>query len=476
MQLLKPLQHHTKIVVTIGPASNSPEMIRKLLKAGMNVARLNFSHGKYEDHARCIENLRAAAAELDLPLMLLQDLQGPKIRVGDLPPEGLTLTEGMALTLVPLGQEDGQPNTVPIDYPYIAEEAMPGTPVLLDDGLLELRVEQVQGQRVACRVVKGGQLRSRKGVNFPTLDLRLPAMTEKDKQDLEFGLAHGVDLISLSFVRRPEDVQELKHLLRQKGAKVPVLAKIEKPQAVENIEAIIAESDAIMVARGDLGVEMSPEKVPLIQKRIIHLCNQRGVPVITATQMLESMIHNPRPTRAEASDVANAIIDGTDAVMLSGESAVGQYPVEAVQMLARIAMEVEPATRFANYPANQSEDVDAITEAMHAIEDTLDLRCIVVFTNSGRTARLASAERPRKPIVAYTPHKHIYNQLSLYWGVRPILTRWFTDNVMDVLREMELDLLQRQYVLPGDKVLVMAGIPFGQAQTTNFLKIHTIGG
>ncbi|MCS7031109.1 MAG: pyruvate kinase [Gloeomargarita sp. SKYG116] len=476
MQLLKPLQHHTKIVATIGPASNSPEVMRKLLKAGMNVARLNFSHGQYEDHARSIANLRAVAAELDLPLMLLQDLQGPKIRVGDLPPEGLTLTEGMPLILVPLGQADGQPNTVGIDYPHVAEEATPGTPVLLDDGLLELRVEQVRGQQVQCTVVKGGQLKSHKGVNFPTLNLRLPAMTEKDKRDLEFGLAHGVDCISLSFVRRPEDVRELKQFLQERGAKVPVLAKIEKPQAVENIEAIIAECDAIMVARGDLGVEMSPEKVPLIQKRIIHLCNQRGVPVITATQMLESMIHNPRPTRAEASDVANAIIDGTDAVMLSGESAVGQYPVEAVQMLARIAMEVEPATRFTNYPANQSEDVDAITEAMHAIEDTLDLRCIVVFTNSGRTARLASAERPRKPIIAYTPHKHIYNQLSLYWGVRPVLTRWFTDNVMDVLQEMERDLLQRQYVIPGDKVLVMAGIPFGQAQTTNFLKIHTIGG
>ncbi|MEN9228007.1 MAG: pyruvate kinase [Gloeomargarita sp. HHBFW_bins_205] len=476
MEPIRPLLHHTKIVATMGPASNSPEMIRQLLQAGMNVARLNFSHGTYEDHARCIEHLRAAAAELDLPLMLLQDLQGPKIRVGDLPSEGLPLTEGMPLTLVPVGTQDGQPQTVGIDYPHVAEEVTPGTPVLLDDGLLELRVERVEGQRVHCTVVKGGTLHRHKGVNFPTLNLRLPALTEKDKRDLEFGLAHGVDCVSLSFVRRPEDVRELRQLLQERGAHVPVLAKIEKPQAVANIEAIIAECDAVMVARGDLGVEMSPEKVPLIQKRIIHLCNQRGVPVITATQMLESMIHHPRPTRAEASDVANAILDGTDAVMLSGESAVGRYPVEAVRMLARIAMEVEPATRFANYPANQSEDVDAITEAMHAIEDTLDLRCIVVFTNSGRTARLASAERPRKPIVAYTPYKHIYNQLSLYWGVRPVLTRWFTDNVMEVLREMERDLLQRRYVIPGDKVLVMAGIPFGQAQTTNFLKIHTIQG
>ncbi len=472
---MKPLIHHTKIVATIGPASNSPEVIRQMLQAGMNVARLNFSHGQYEDHARCILNLRQAAQELDLPLMLLQDLQGPKIRVGTLPAAGLTLREGMDLTLVPLGAENGQANTVGIDYPHVAAEATPGTPVLLDDGLLELRVEQVQGNQVRCTVVKGGQLKSHKGVNFPTLNLRLPAMTAKDQRDLEFGLTQGVDCISLSFVRRPEDIQQLKHMLRERGAQLPVLAKIEKPQAVANLEAIIAECDAVMVARGDLGVEMSPEKVPLIQKRIIQLCNQRGIPVITATQMLDSMIHNPRPTRAEASDVANAIIDGTDAVMLSGESAVGQYPVLAVQMLARIATEVEPAVKFTNYPANHSDDVDAVVEALHAIDDTIKLQCIVVFTNSGYTARLVAAERPHTPIVAYTPHQHIYNRLSLYWGVRPVITRWFTDNVMDVLGEMEMDLLQRQYVTPGDKVLVITGIPFGQAKTTNFLKIHTIG-
>lgn len=472
---MKPLIHHTKIVATIGPASHSPEVMRQMLRAGMNVARLNFSHGQYEDHARCIANLRAAATELDLPLMLLQDLQGPKIRVGTLPAEGLLLTEGMPLTLVPLGQENDQPDTVGIDYPHVAAEATLDTPVLLDDGLLELRVEQVQGNRVQCTVVKGGRLKSHKGVNFPTLNLRLPAMTEKDKRDLDFGLTQGVDLISLSFVRRPEDVQELKQMLQERGVNLPVLAKIEKPQAVANLEAIIAECDAVMVARGDLGVEMSPEKVPLIQKRIIHLCNQRGIPVITATQMLDSMIYNPRPTRAEASDVANAIMDGTDAVMLSGESAVGQYPVAAVQMLARIAAEVEPAVTFTNYPANRSDDVDAVVEALHAIDDTLNLQCIVVFTDSGYTARLVAAERPHTPIVAYTPHQHIYNRLSLYWGVRPVITRWFTDNVLDVLREMEQDLLQRQYVAPGDKVLVITGIPFGQAKTTNFLKIHTIG-
>ncbi|OLP19943.1 pyruvate kinase [Leptolyngbya sp. 'hensonii'] len=471
---MKPLIHRTKIVATIGPASDSPEMIRKMLLAGMNVARLNFSHGKYEDHAERIKRLRNAATDLDLPLMLLQDLQGPKIRVGDLPAEGMLLQEGETLTLVPIGDYSGQPRTVGIDYPHVAEEAEPGTQVLLDDGLLELQVERIDGNAVHCRVIEGGILKSHKGVNFPSLNLRLPSMTEKDKRDLDFGIAQGVDIISLSFVRKPEDIQMLKALLQQKGAQIPVLAKLEKPQAISNLEAIVDECDAIMVARGDLGVEMSPEKVPLIQKRIIQLCNQKGIPVITATQMLDSMIHNPRPTRAEASDVANAIMDGTDAVMLSGESAVGDYPVEAVKMLARIATEVEPAIQFVNYPPKRIDDAEAISEALHAIDDTLNLQCIVAFTETGYTAHLASEERPKAPIVAYTPDPKIYHRLSLNWGVRPVLLQSFSGPLTDVLKQMETDLIQRHFAAPGDKVLVMGGIPFGQAGSTNFLKIHTI--
>jgi pyruvate kinase len=471
---MKPLVHRTKIVVTIGPASDSPEMIRKLLLAGMNVARLNFSHGNYTDHAKRITHLRSAAEELDLPLMLLQDLQGPKIRVGDLPAEGLLLNAGAFLTLMPITNYTGQPNTVGIDYAYVAEEAEPGTQVLLDDGLLELQVKTVNGNAVQCQVVEGGLLKSHKGVNFPTLNLRLPSMTEKDKQDLDFGLEQGVDLISLSFVRKPEDIQTLKALLKEKGAAIPVLAKLEKPQAIANLEAIIDECDAVMVARGDLGVEMSPEKVPLIQKQIIKLCNQKGIPVITATQMLDSMIHNPRPTRAEASDVANAIMDGTDAVMLSGESAVGDYPVEAVRMLARIAIEVEPSIQFVNYPPNRTDDADAISEALHAINDAINLQCIVAFTETGYTAKLASEERPTVPIVAYTPNPKIYCQLSLNWGVRPVLLKEFKDTLADVLSQMEADLIQRNFAVPGDRVLVMGGIPFGKAGSTNFLKIHTI--
>ncbi len=471
---MTPLSHRTKIVATIGPASDSDEMIRKLLLAGMNVARLNFSHGNYEDHAKRIERLRTASAELDLPLMLLQDLQGPKIRVGDLPAEGVTLMEGQSLTLVPLADYTGHPNTVGIDYPYVAEEAEPGTQVLLDDGLLELRVEKIDGSNVLCKVIAGGILKSHKGVNFPSLNLRLPSMTEKDERDLDFGIQQDVDIVSLSFVRKPEDIQTLKALLKEKGADIPVLAKLEKPQAIANLEAIVNECDAIMVARGDLGVEMSPEKVPLIQKRIIHLCNQKGIPVITATQMLDSMIHNPRPTRAEASDVANAILDGTDAVMLSGESAVGDYPVEAVKMLARIATETEPEAKFANYPPDRPDDVDAISEALHAIDGTLNLHCIVALTETGYTAQLASEERPSAPIVAYTPNPRVYRRLSLQWGVRPVLMKFPNETITDLLPLIEANLTQRNFASVGDKVLIIGGLPMGKAGGTNFLKIHTI--
>lgn len=473
---MKPLIHRTKIVATIGPASDSPEIMRKMLLAGMNVARLNFSHGTYDQHAERIQRLRSMATDLDLPLMLLQDLQGPKIRVGELSGAGMLLQEGDRLTLVPIADYTGQPETVGIDYAYVAEEAEPGTQVLLDDGLLELEVEKVVGTGVQCRVVEGGVLKSHKGANFPSLNLRLPSLTEKDKRDLDFGIEQGVDLISLSFVRKPEDIQTLKALLQAKGADIPVLAKLEKPQAIANLDAIIDQCDAIMVARGDLGVEMSPEKVPIIQKRIIRLCNQKGIPVITATQMLDSMTQNPRPTRAEASDVANAIMDGTDAVMLSGESAVGKYPVEAVKMLARIAAEVETSIPLFNYPPVRTDDAAAISEALHAIDQAMDLQCIVAFTETGYTAKLASQERPKAPIVTYTPDAKIYRRLSLYWGIRPILIAGFLGTLTDVLTQVESDLIRRNFAAPGDKILVMGGIPFGKAGSTNLLKIHTIAG
>ncbi|CAH2573922.1 Pyruvate kinase 1 [Planktothrix rubescens] len=473
--MIKPLHHRTKIVATIGPASKSPEIIRQMVNAGMNVARLNFSHGSYEDHAEMVGLLRQVSKECNAPITLLQDLQGPKIRIGKLPSEEIELVQGELLTLVPLDNFDNQPNTAPIDYSYLAEEADLGAQVLLDDGLLELKIEEIQGNAVICRVIEGGILKSRKGVNLPSLILRLPSLTEKDQQDLDFGISQGVDWVSLSFVRRAEDVQALKALLIEKGASdIPVMAKIEKPQAIANLESIINECDGLMVARGDLGVEMSPEKVPLLQKQIIRMCNQKGIPVITATQMLDSMIHSARPTRAEASDVANAIIDGTDAVMLSGESAVGKFPVKAVQMLSRIASDVEPEIEFKNYPPVMSDETHALSEALNTIDKVLNLHCIVAYTSTGYTAILAAGERPKVPVIALTPNLKVYHRLNLVWGVKPILLEHQVDSFEGLIDLAQTKLLEGPLAQIGDKILIIGGVPTKKAKGTNFLKIHTI--
>ena len=474
---MKALIHRTKIVATIGPASNSPEVLTQMIQAGMSVARLNFSHGSYDDHARNVSLLRSVSKELDTPLTLLQDLQGPKIRVGQLPQGSIDLVAGESVDLVPIAEFTAQPHTFSIDYPYLAEEAEVGMQILLDDGLLELTVKSIEDHTVRCQVIEGGVLKSRKGVNLPSLDVRLPSMTDKDKQDLDFGLSQGVDIISLSFVRRAEDIRELKQLLAQKGAAdVPVLAKIEKPQAIDNLEAILDECDAIMVARGDLGVEMSPEKVPLLQKRIIRECNQRSMPVITATQMLESMIHNPRPTRAEASDVANAIIDGTDAVMLSGEAAVGAFPVKAVEMLARIATDVEKDIQFVNNPPATADETHALSEALNAIDQVLDLQCIAAFTATGYTAMIAAGERLTAPVVAFTPDPKVYHRLNLIWGVKPILLNEQVESFEEIVKQAQTLLLQRNLATLGDAILIIGGIPTQTPQGTNFIKIHTIKG
>ncbi|EAZ94164.1 pyruvate kinase [Crocosphaera chwakensis] len=472
---MKPLIFRTKIVATIGPACYSPDVLHQMMLAGMNVARLNFSHGNYDNHSQMIKLLRQLSQELDLPLTILQDLQGPKIRVGEIPDNGLTLTEGSSVTIVPLEQWENQENTIGIDYPYVAKEAQPGTQVLLDDGILELTVEAIKGDGVSCKVVEGGILKSHKGVNFPSLNLQLPSMTEKDKKDLEFGISQGVDLISLSFVRQAADIKALKSFLAARNADIPVLAKIEKPQAIEHLEEIVDECNAIMVARGDLGVEMRPEKVPLLQKQIIRMCNQKGIPVITATQMLDSMIRNPRPTRAEASDVANAIIDGTDAVMLSGESAVGDFPVQAVTMLASIARDVEPEISFTNYPPRHRDKAHALAEALNAIDKVLDLHCIVAFTETGYSAKLAAAERPQVPVLALTPNFEVYHRLNLVWGVRPVLFKYDGLTLEQLLEQMESVLLERNFVSKGNQVLVLGGLPLRKTRTTSFLNIHTIG-
>ncbi len=472
-------QHLTKIVATIGPASRSPDVFRKMVEAGITVARLNFSHGSYADHAKTITMIREVSEELDVPITILQDLQGPKIRVGELPQSGFELIEGNRITLIPIDPQQTSDrqyaDAITIDYPYVAEEATIGTQILLADGIFELKVTGLEGNAVHCEVIKGGILTSHKGVNFPSLNLRLPSMTEKDQQDLAFGLAQGVDWISLSFARQAADVKLLKSLIAAHGkTDVSIIAKIEKPQAIANLEEIIAVVDGIMVARGDLGVEMPPERVPMIQKHIIRRCNEVGIPVITATQMLESMIQNPRPTRAEASDVANAIMDGTDAVMLSGESAVGDYPVQAVEMMSRIASQVETDASFINYPASRTDEVHAISEALHAISDVIDFHCIVAFTASGYTAILASKERLKIPIIALTPSINVYHRLNLVWGVKPLLLDQEVNAFEMVIQQVESYLIGRNLASQGDRVLIVGGIPMGVQGGTNFLKIHIL--
>jgi pyruvate kinase len=466
----------TKIVATIGPASDSPDLLRQLIRAGMNVARLNFSHGSHEEHAGRIERIRTASQELDSPVTVLQDLQGPKVRVGKLPAGELMLADGASVSLLPVEEYHGQPHTLPVDYPQLAAEAGEGAQVLIHDGLIELRVEKAAGNALNCHVVSGGTVKSRAGVVLPNVELSIASLTDKDRRDLEFGIARQVDWIALSFVRRAEDVQALKTLLARKQAPIPVIAKIETPQAVANLEAILDVADGVMVARGDLGVEMSPEKVPLAQKRIIRACNERGIPVITATQMLESMIAEPRPTRAEASDVANAILDGSDCVMLSGESAVGKYPVRAVEMMARIAREVEPHANWTNHPPDQDDDTHALAQAINAIDRTLPLRYIVAFTRSGFTARLVAAERPRAAVLALTPEPRTIHAVNLVWGVKPVLTHKEAAALEELLSLTETTLLSKGLAKPGDKVLLVAGMPPAATPGANLIKLHTLRG
>ena len=464
----------TKIVATIGPVSSSPEVMRQLIRAGMDVARLNFSHGSHEEHARQITTLRALAQELDTPVTILQDLQGPKIRVSQLPGGQIILLPGEIVSLVPEANFAGREATVPLDYAHVAESAKPGMRVLLDDGLLELEIAEIAGHDVHCRVIEGGVLKSRKGVNFPNLTLALPSLTEKDIRDVEFGVAHGVDWISLSFVRTAADVRALKDLLATKGVTKPIIAKIEKPQAIENLEEILQEVSGVMVARGDLGVEVRPEKVPMLQKRIIEQCNRLGLPVITATQMLESMIRDARPTRAEASDVANAIIDGTDAVMLSGESAIGAYPVRAVEMMARIATEVEAGIQFKAYPASDPSDSHALSEGATAVARVMNLRAIVVLTTSGHTARLLAAERSKTALFALTTDTSVYHALNLHWGITPLVAAGLPVDVDGLVDQAEATLRGRNLVVPGDKILVVGGVPPGAPRGSNFMKLHLV--
>ena len=469
---------HSKIVCTLGPATNSPRMIRRLLEAGMDVARLNFSHGTHETHAQSIAMVHAAAAELGKTVGILADLQGPKIRTGALAGGGTVNLRSGQQFIITTARILGDSTRVNTTFRPLPREVKSGDRILLSDGLIELRVEKVRGQEVICRVVNGGSLGEHKGINLPGVQLRVPALTPKDRIDLRFALDHNVDFIAASFVRRPEDVLLAKALIRRAKKDTPVISKLEKPEAIENLEGILRVSDGVMVARGDLGVEMNPETVPVVQKNIISRAREFRRPVITATQMLESMTQNPRPTRAEASDVANAIFDGSDAVMLSAETASGKYPIEAVSMMARIIQEAEASIREYPRPTTAQEQLkvaETVAELVCHASRELHMKLIAVFTHSGFTARLVSRYRPLVPIVAFSPEASTRRRMSLFWGVtsRHISDIKKIDGLADIA---EKRLLEERLVRKGDVIGIVAGTPMGIRGTTNFMKFHVIGG
>jgi pyruvate kinase len=469
-----------KIVATLGPASQSPETIQKLLEVGVDVARLNFSHGRHEDHADVLDRIRAASRRLVRAVAVLQDLQGPKIRTGPLKAGkvGVLLESGRDITITTEGDFLGDETLVSTTYRHLAEDVRPGDRLLVDDGLLELRVLSSDGVRAHCEVVEGGVLKEHKGINLPGVALRAQAMSDKDKRDLAFGLAHGVDYVALSFVRTPDDIALCRGEMERFGRIVPIIAKIEKPEALESIDAIIAAADGLMVARGDLGVEIQPERVPSIQKEMLRKANVAGKPVIVATQMLESMIEHPRPTRAEASDVANAIWDGADAVMLSGESASGKYPLLAVQMMDRIVREAEAHLSLA--PARPAEIWSApgpfnavVAGAAVRAAHEAHAVAIVCFTLAGTTARLLAHHRPHVPVIAFSPDQSIRRRIALYWGVNPKVMEPVRN--ADTMCEMVSErLLADGIASAGDRVVLVYGSPMGVPGQTNSIRLHQI--
>jgi len=451
-------------------------MIDKLLRAGMDVARLNFSHGSHEEHAQTFAMLRSAAEKNKKSLAILADLQGPKIRTGALAGGGKVLLRTGQQFTITTARILGDSTRVSTVFLPLPREVKRGNRILLSDGLIELRVLAVKGREVICRVVNGGFLGENKGINLPGVKLRVPALTPKDRADLRFALAHGADYIAVSFVRRPEDVTLAKSLIRRAKKDTPVIAKLEKPEAIDNLDAILAVSDGVMVARGDLGVEMNPERVPVVQKTIIAKAREFRRPVITATQMLESMTENPRPTRAEASDVANAIFDGSDAVMLSAETASGKYPIEAVSMMARIIEEAEKSIQEFPRPVAQErlKVAETVAELVCHASRELHMKLIAVFTHSGFTARLVSRYRPLVPIVAFSPTATTRRRMSLLWGV---ISRDISDiKKIDGLAAIaEKRLVEERMVKKGDVIGIVAGTPMGLRGTTNFMKFHVIG-
>jgi pyruvate kinase len=476
------MERCAKIVATMGPSSKDEATIEALLKAGVDVARLNFSHGTHADHADMIRKLRSIAAKLGRSICILQDLQGPKIRTGEIDGAGVMLRPGQQLILTSQ-PVPGSERIVSVDYADLPKAVQPEGRILLDDGQLELKVVSINDDQVETKVVVGGLLKAHKGVNLPGAKLNIPCLTEKDISDLAFGLEQDVDVIALSFVRTSSDIQHLREeitRLEPDRARIPIIAKLERPEALDNLVEILKECDGVMVARGDLGVEMSPESVPLAQKRIIEYANLAGKVVITATQMLDSMINNPRPTRAEASDVANAILDGSDALMLSGETAAGKYPIKAVEMMVAIICQTEAhggewcAWDGASRQGLAEDDTFFLTRAAHELAEDRNVAAIAIFTYSGRSALLMSKTRPKVPILGFTSRQHTFYLMSLYWGVKPHMVP-HVDTVKAMLQSVETAMISSTVVEKGQQVVLVCGFPVNKIRATNMAMLHTVG-
>ncbi|MBC7075190.1 MAG: pyruvate kinase [Syntrophomonadaceae bacterium] len=468
----------TKIICTIGPASEDVEIIKLMIENGMNVARLNFSHGVYEEHKRRIQNIRKAADDLGTSIAIMLDTKGPEIRTGKLRTSPVLLNRGQRFVLTSR-DVPGDEQEVQVSYKSLSREVGKGTTILLADGLIGLLVEEVNDTDVICRVINGGELGERKGVNVPGVRINLPFMSDKDKEDIRFGIENEVDYIAASFVRTPEDVLEIRSLLEQKNADIDIIAKIESQQGVDNLKDIIKVADGVMVARGDLGVEIPVEEVPLVQKNIAEKCSLAGKMVIIATQMLDSMINNPRPTRAEVSDVANAIFDGADAIMLSGETAAGKYPVEAVKTMARIAKRAEDALPYSEILRQKRLQgtlsvTDAISYATCATAMSLDASAIIPITQTGSTAKMVAKYRPQVDIIAATPRAKVLNKLAMVWGVYPVLIPDVT-TTDDLFNAAIKGALGANLIQNGDMIVLTAGFPTGFSGGTNMLKVHVVG-
>lgn len=466
----------TKIVCTIGPASDG--LLEELIAAGMDVARLNFSHGTKEEQGDRIKRLRQAADAVQRPLAILLDIQGPKIRVGNMAP-GSVLEPGQKFSLICGGKTiEGDSTKASVSYPHLHRVVRPGNTIYLDDGLIEIQVDEVVDETIHCTVVIGGPLTSRKGLMLPDTDIDLPAMTERDKEHIRYGVELGVDMIAASFVRKAEHVRAVREVIREAGGDQPIIAKIENRQGVQHLEEIVQESDGVMVARGDLGVHIPPEEVPLVQKQIIQMCNRYGKPVITATQMLESMVQNPRPTRAEVTDVATAIFDGTDAIMLSGETAMGRFPVQAVRVMDRIARRTEGAIDYAEllnrrHASPEPSISEAISHATCRAAADLNAAAILTATQSGATARMVSKFRPATPIVALTPVPEVARRLMVVWGVQPTIVPH--TNQVDEMLDVAFDVVRRRSdIKPGDRIVITAGVRTGEPGSTNLLQVYEV--